>query len=119
MLADIPDNPAKAEAAFPHRRITLIILSILILPYILGLLFAVLLSFTSLLVFPGESTDIALWIGFLAYCASPIPFVIGIFGGWLAIFLKRYRLSLILAMLPLIETILFVIAYSALESFLQ
>ena len=106
------------RGAFPSRRVTLIILSILTLPYVLGLIAAALLSFTSLLIFPGESKDPVAWIGFLAYCASPIPFVIGIFGGWLGFFLKRYRLTLILAMLPLAETILFVISYATLSSLL-
>ncbi len=106
------------RTAFPSRRVTLIVLSILTLPYVLGLLATALLSFASLLVFPGESKDPVAWIGFLAYCASPIPFVIGIFGGWLGFFLKRYRLTLILAMLPLAETILFVISYATLSSLL-
>jgi hypothetical protein len=119
MPATPPDAATQSRVAFPSRRVTLIVLSILTLPYVLGLLAAALLSFASLLVFPGESKDPVAWIGFLAYCASPIPFVIGIFGGWLGFFLKRYRLTLILAMLPLVETILFVIAYIALESFLQ
>lgn len=96
-------------------------MSILTLPYLLGLLVAILFSFSSLLLIDpsGTSQEPLVWVGFLAYCASPIPFIIAIFGGWLCFFLKRYRLTLILAMLPLIETILFVIAYAALTSFLQ
>ena len=119
MSTNVLDSPAKPEVAFPNRRLTLIIMSILTLPYILGLLFAALLSFASLLVFPGATKDPLPWIGFLAYCASPIPFVIGIVGGWMGFFLKRYRLAFILAMLPLVETILFATAYVIIDRFLQ
>lgn len=107
MSTDTPDSPAKPEDACPNRRVTLIVMSILTLPYILGLLAVALLSFASLLIFPGESKDPVAWIGFLAYCASPIPFVIGIFGGWLGFFLKRFRLALILMSLPLLEICVF------------
>ncbi len=103
------------RGAFPNRRVTLIILSILTLPYILGLLAAALLSFASLLIFPGESKDPVAWIGFLAYCTCPLTFIIGVAGGWLSFFLKRYRLALVLTLLPLLEAILLLIAGAVFE----
>lgn len=107
----------QSRGAFPNGRITLIILSILTLPYILGLLVAIFFAFVSPLVFdpPGSTKDPLVWAEFLVYCTCPLTFIIGIAGGWLSFFLNRHRLALVLAILPILETTLLVIAGAVFE----
>ena len=105
------------RTAFPSRRVTLIVMSILTLPYILGLVVAILFASVSILIFdaPGSTKDPLAWAGFCTFCSCPFVFVLGILGGWLTFFLKRYRLALILALLPILEAVLLLIANAVFE----
>ena len=112
-MSEMPqENPGKPEGAFPNRRTALILLSLLTLPYMIGLIVAAFFAFASplILVTPGSSNAGPAWAEFFIFCTCPISFIIGILGGWLSFFLKRYRLALALASLPLLETVLLVIA---------
>jgi hypothetical protein len=95
---------------FPNRRVTLIILSILTLPYILGLVVAAGLAWASPLVILDGPADAGAWTVFCTFCSCPFAFILGILGGWLSFFLKQYRLALILTLLPILEAVLFLIA---------
>lgn len=114
-----PVSTTPSGCAFPSRRITLIILSILTLPSIIGLIVAIFFSLVSPLVFdaPGSTEDTSAWITFYIFCTSPILFIIGIFGGWLSFFLKRHRLALILMSLPLLEICVFLFGILFVEGF--
>ena len=107
-----PTDDTRSGDTFPDRRITLIVLSVLTLPYLLGLIVALFFAYVSPLVLvsgPAEAPLVA-WAEALIFCTCPLTFVIGIAGGWLSFARQCYRLALILASLPVIETILIMIA---------
>jgi hypothetical protein len=112
-----PATATQSRGAFPNRRVTLIVLSILTLPYILGLVVATTLAWASPLVILDGPADAGAWPVFCMFCTSPIIFIIGIFGGWLSFFLKRYRLALILTLLPLLEICVFLFGILFVEGF--
>ena len=113
----LPTAATRSGGAFPSRRTTLIVLSILTLPYILGLIVAAFFAFVSPLVFdaPGSTDDPLAWAGFLVFCTSPVAFILALVGGWLSFYMKRYRLAFILALLPLLEGIVLLIAGAVVE----
>jgi hypothetical protein len=94
------------------KKLSLIILSLLTLPYIVGLIVALFFAYASplVLVTPTSSGSGPTWAEFFIFCTCPITFIIGTLGGWLSFFQKRYRLAFALALLPLLETVLLVIA---------
>ena len=104
-------NTDQPIISFPTRRQTLIILSLLTLPYAIGLIVTAFFAFASPLILvsgPAEYPLIA-WGEAILFCTSPLIFIIGIAGSWFSFARQRYRLALTLAFLPIVETILLII----------
>ena len=100
----------QSKTSFPNRTITLVILAVLTLPDIVGLVFAAVLAWASPLILLSGPADAGACFAFLTLCTCPFVFAVAIAGGWLCFFLKRYRLALILASIPLLEGLVFLIA---------
>ena len=112
----LPVDAPQAERTFPDRRITLIILAVLTLPYILGLVVAIMFAWVSpLMVLDGPPPDTGTWIGFFMICTCPIVFIIGIAGGWISFYLKHYRLALVMMLLPVLQISVLLIAMLFIE----
>ncbi len=116
-MSEIPAVKTKQSGGtFPNHRTTLILLSVLTLPYIPGLMLSFWLALVSPMMFDGGE-DTAAWISFFALCTCPIVFITGLVGGWLSFFLKRYRLALALMLLPAVELGVFIAASLFVEGF--
>jgi hypothetical protein len=105
-----PTDNTPSRSAFPGRLATLITLAVLTLPYVAGLAVAAMLAWASPLIILDGPADTGASIAFLTLCTCPFAFALGLVGGWLCFFLRRYRLALILAALPLMEGIVLLIA---------
>jgi hypothetical protein len=115
-MSEIPTVKTKQPGgAFPNRRTTLILLSVLTLPYIPGLMLSFWLALVSPMMFDGGEDTVA-WISFFALCTCPIVFITGLVGGWLSFLLKRYRLALMIMLLPAIELCVLIAVISFAES---
>ena len=105
------DKINQPKDTFPTRRQTLIILSLLTLPYAIGLIVTAFFAFASPLILvsgPAEYPLVA-WGEAILFCTSPLIFIIGIVGSWFSFTQQRYRLALTLASMPIVETILLII----------
>jgi hypothetical protein len=100
----------QSRATFPNRPVTLIALAILTLPYVAGVIVGAVLAWGSPLIILDGPADTAACIAFLTLCTCPFVFALAIAGGWLCFFLRRYRLALIMASIPLLEGLVVLIA---------
>jgi hypothetical protein len=92
------------------RTITLVALSLLTLPYILGVIGGAMMAWASPLIILDGPADTGACIAFLTICTCPLVFAVALAGGWLCFLLKQHRLALILASIPLLEGLAVLIA---------
>ena len=114
------DNTDQPIISFSTRRQTLIILSLLTLPYAIGLIVTAFFAFASplILVLGQAEYPFIAWGEAILFCISPLIFIIGIVGSWFGFARQRYRLALTLTSLPIVGTILLIIGSAFVDNLL-